>query len=72
VKHPIVGDPIYGQSEENIIRFLDKLLTKDERLQLSGASRLLLHANELDFELYEEKYHIKSAIDFKSEFRNYL
>jgi len=72
VKHPIVGDPIYGQSEENIIRFLDKLLTKDERLQLSGASRLLLHANELDFELYEEKYHIKSDVDFKSEFRNYL
>jgi 23S rRNA pseudouridine1911/1915/1917 synthase len=65
VKHPIVGDPIYGQSEENIIRFLDKELDDKIRIELSGAKRLLLHANELEFELYNEKYHIKSKIDFE-------
>ena len=65
VKHPIVGDPIYGQSEENIIKFLDKELTPLQRIKNSGASRLLLHANELKFELYNKTYEIKSKIDFE-------
>ncbi len=64
VKHPIVGDPIYGQNENDIIKFLDKELSKEERIQKSGASRLLLHASELEFELYDEKYVIKSNVDF--------
>jgi 23S rRNA pseudouridine1911/1915/1917 synthase len=65
VKHPIVGDPIYGQREEDIVRFLDKEITKEERVKKSGASRLLLHANELKFELYNKKYDIKSKVDFE-------
>lgn len=65
VKHPIVGDPIYGQSEEKIIKFLDKELTEEERIKNSGASRLLLHANELEFELYNKTFHIKSSVDFE-------
>ena len=71
VKHPIVGDPIYGQSEENIIKFLDKELNHNERIKNSGAKRLLLHASELNFELYNKKYNIKSNEDFeKTCFRN--
>jgi len=66
VKHSIVGDPIYGQSEDNIIKFLDKELDKQERIKNSGASRLLLHANELEFMLDAKHYHIKSNVDFKS------
>jgi len=65
VKHPIVGDPIYGQSEEQIVKFLDKVLNKEERIINGGASRLLLHASELEFQLYEKVYHIKSDIDFE-------
>jgi len=65
VKHPIVGDPIYGQSEENIIKFLDRELTPQDRINNSGATRLLLHANELEFELYDVVYEIKSKTDFK-------
>lgn len=65
VKHPIVGDPIYGQSEENIVKFLDRELDVQERMANSGANRLLLHANELEFELYDKTYHIKSKIDFE-------
>jgi len=65
VKHPIVGDPIYGQSEENIVKFLDKELDTNERINNSGASRLLLHANELEFELYGRLYNIKSDVDFE-------
>ncbi|MEO1954058.1 MAG: pseudouridine synthase, partial [Campylobacterales bacterium] len=72
VKHPIVGDPIYGQTEEDIVKFLDKELDAKERIQKSGASRLLLHASELEFELYDKKYHIKSKVDFINEVNKYL
>ncbi len=65
VKHSIVGDPIYGQEEKNIIRFLDKELDAKKRIELSGATRLLLHANELEFELYDNKYHVQSIVDFE-------
>ena len=65
INHPIVGDPVYGQSEEDMIKFLDRELTPQDRIDKGGATRLLLHANELKFELYEKKYHIKSDIDFE-------
>jgi 23S rRNA pseudouridine1911/1915/1917 synthase len=64
VKHPIVGDPIYGQSEENIIKFLDRELSPQNRIDNSGATRLLLHASELKFELYNKLYNVKSKTDF--------
>jgi len=65
MKHPIVGDPVYGQSEENIVKYLDRELDRDTRVKLSGARRLLLHANELEFELYGKKYNVKSSVDFE-------
>lgn len=65
VKHPIVGDPIYGQSEEMFVKYLDRKLTPQDRINNGGASRLLLHASELEFELYNKIYNIKSKIDFE-------
>ena len=65
VKHPIVGDPIYGQTEEMFVKYLDRVLTPQDRINNSGATRLLLHANELEFELYSKVYNIKSKIDFE-------
>ena len=65
VKHPIVGDPVYGQSEEDMVKFLDKVLTPEDRVEKGGATRLLLHAYELEFELYNKAYNIKSNIDFE-------
>ncbi len=67
VKHPIVGDPIYGQKEEDVVRFLDKEITPKERIELSGATRLLLHANQLEFEYKHHFYSIHSKSDFVSE-----
>ena len=64
VKHPIVGDPIYGQNKEDFIRYLDRELTPEMRIEKSGATRLLLHANELEFELYDKIYNVKSKTDF--------
>jgi 23S rRNA pseudouridine1911/1915/1917 synthase len=65
VKHTIVGEPVYGQKDENLVKFLDKVLTPQERIENGGATRLLLHASELEFDLYGESYNIKSKIDFK-------
>ena len=64
MKHPIVGDPIYGQKEVDVLRFLDKEINIDERIRLGGASRLLLHANELEFDLDAKVYHIVSDENF--------
>jgi len=69
VEHPIVGDPIYGQNEEDILAYLDRVITHEQRIEKSGASRLLLHANELEFELYGNKYHFKSKVDFEQEIK---
>jgi 23S rRNA pseudouridine1911/1915/1917 synthase len=66
VKHPIVGDPIYGQEEVDIIKFLDKELSSEERLSKGGASRLLLHAQSLEFNYESNHYHIVSKEDFVS------
>ncbi|QFR48201.1 RluA family pseudouridine synthase [Sulfurimonas lithotrophica] len=67
VKHPIVGDPIYGQKEEDVLKFLDKKIFEHERIKLSGASRLMLHASELEFDLYNKNYKISSKEDFLNE-----
>ncbi len=63
VKHPIVGDPIYGQSDEDILKYLNREINSEERIKKSGASRLLLHAYRLDFH-YGCHYSITSRFDF--------
>ncbi|HHH51099.1 MAG TPA: RNA pseudouridine synthase, partial [Campylobacterales bacterium] len=63
VKHPIVGDPIYNTSFKYANKYLEGKLTKDERYRATGATRLLLHANSLEFS-YGAKYHIVSKVDF--------
>ena len=72
VKHPIVGDPIYAQSEEMVIKFLDRELSPQDRINNGGATRLLLHASELEFELYGKVYNIYSDIDFEEVCMNSL
>jgi len=64
VKHPILGDPIYGTSFEASDKYLDMNITDEERLIATGASRLMLHANTLLFP-YGSTYHIKSKVDFR-------
>jgi len=64
VKHPILGDPIYGASYEASDNYLDQTQTPQERLKHHGASRLMLHAQSLSFE-YGSKFHIESKEDFR-------
>ncbi|MDP3291552.1 MAG: RluA family pseudouridine synthase [Sulfuricurvum sp.] len=67
VKHPIVGDPIYGQDENDAVRFLDREMSNEERFINTGASRLLLHAHSLEFTYNDIPYHIISKEDFVSQ-----
>ncbi|MBD3808300.1 MAG: RluA family pseudouridine synthase, partial [Epsilonproteobacteria bacterium] len=50
VKHPILGDPLYGRTFEVSNRYLDGELNDNDRMIHTGASRLMLHASSLEFE----------------------
>ena len=63
VKHPILGDPIYGCTFQDSNDYLEDILSPEERLVKTGATRLMLHAQSLRFP-YGAKYHIESKVDF--------
>jgi 23S rRNA pseudouridine1911/1915/1917 synthase len=67
VKHPIVGDPLYGVDEWITTKYLDKELSASDRLKYTGASRLLLHADELSFAYKNIEYRVKSSVNFLEE-----
>lgn len=63
VKHPIIGDPIYGVDVKVADDYLNGRLSEEERVQLTGASRLMLHANTIGFK-YKNQFEIISKMDF--------
>ncbi|WP_457592448.1 RluA family pseudouridine synthase [Hydrogenimonas sp.] len=67
VKHPILGDPIYGVPTETAISYLDRNLDDEERMKQMGAARLMLHAWELEFVYKGCSYLIRSKYDFDAE-----
>ena len=67
VKHPIVGDPVYGQKTENMLKYFDRQLSTEERVKNTKSKRLLLHANSLKFSLYRRDYKLQSQYDFLNE-----
>jgi len=64
VKHPILGDPIYGTSFEASDKYLDMNISDEERYIETGATRLLLHAHALHFP-YGNHYSIFTKVDFR-------
>ena len=68
VKHKILGEPLYGLSRPQIEKILDKEMSERERINLTGAKRLLLHSDEISFKFDEIFYTIKSKFDAESEF----
>ncbi|WP_201352120.1 RluA family pseudouridine synthase [Hydrogenimonas urashimensis] len=66
VKHPIIGDPIYGVPVDIAIEYLDKKLPHDKRLFYMGAERMLLHAQSLTFDYQGVNYRFESKIDFEN------
>jgi len=67
VEHPIIGDPVYGPDEKDVIRFIKKELSPEERMEIGQSTRLLLHAHSLEFEYENERYSIVSEKDFVKE-----
>ncbi len=65
VKHPILGDPLYGTTFNTANDYLEDDLSPEDRLTQTGAPRLMLHAQTLTFP-YGAKYHIESKVDFKA------
>ena len=63
VKHPILGDPIYGTTFDAANAYLEEELTEEERMKETGASRLMLHAQSLSFEM-GSSFYIESKSDF--------
>ena len=68
VKHKIIGDPIYGISEEDAENFLNGTMSAKEQYEKTLSSRLLLHAQTLRFSYKGVEYFIKSEFDAKKEF----
>ncbi len=63
VKHPIVGDPIYGVDFQTASDYLDGKLSEEQRIKLTGAKRLMLHANWIEF-YYKNRYKLYSSSSF--------
>jgi len=66
VKHPILGDPIYGATYAASDAYLDMLQSEEERLIAHGAPRLMLHAQSLEF-TYGSRFCLESKVDFVSQ-----
>jgi len=64
VGHRIVGDPIYGLDEDFVDAFLNHHIDDNERLQTTGASRLMLHAYYLAFTFLGTPYVFCSKQEF--------
>lgn len=72
INHTILGDPLYGQSFEFSSKYLDKVLSKKERLETIKANRLMLHSDLVEFRLNEINYRIESKSGLKSEIDSLL
>lgn len=64
IGHRIVGDPIYGLDENFVDDFLNHTIQHKERVEVTGASRLMLHAYYLEFTFLKRKYIFCSKQDF--------
>ncbi len=63
VKHPIIGDPIYGVDVKVADDYLNGKLTAVDRKKHTGADRLMLHAYSVKF-FYKNSYEIVSKMPF--------
>ncbi len=59
VKHCIVGDPIYGVNYVYADLYLNGKLDPRERIKITGANRLILHANWIKF-YYKNRFKLFS------------
>ena len=60
----------FSEILQNNFKSLKLFLLIFERKNLTGASRLLLHAQNLEFEFLEENFKFESKADFEKEILN--
>ena len=70
VKHPILGDPLYGTSFETATAYLEDRLDSETRFKETGAQRLMLHAQSLSFNM-KQRFYIESKENF-AEMKNLI
>jgi 23S rRNA pseudouridine1911/1915/1917 synthase len=70
VKHPILGDPLYGTSFETATAYLEDRLDSEARFKETGAQRLMLHAQSLSFNM-KQRFYIESKENF-AEMKNLI
>jgi len=66
IGHPIIGDPLYGVDNEFADKYLNKQISEEERVKITGANRLMLHAYKLEFNFMNNHY-ILTSHTFKEE-----
>lgn len=71
IGHPILGDMLYGADLATANLYLDGKLTEDEKVERSGAKRLLLHAQKLKF-FYKNHFEIASAYSLSGSLSSFL
>ena len=62
IGYSILGDPLYGVDEQTADQCLRKALSDEKRVELTGAKRLMLHANRLSFMHQGVEYDIFSEL----------
>ncbi|KAA6224568.1 MULTISPECIES: RluA family pseudouridine synthase [unclassified Campylobacter] len=68
--YKILGECLYGLCKKDIERILDKKINDLERINLTGATRLCLHASVLKFDYKGRNFYIKSKKSIKNELLN--
>ena len=64
IGHPIIGDPIYGLDETFVDAFLNDKIGNTQRIKVTGAPRLMLHAYYLAFTFLKTRYVFCSKQEF--------
>lgn len=64
IGHRIVGESLYGVSDESARDFLDGKISNSDRERIFGANRLMLHAQSLHFCYNDNEFFIKSKMEF--------
>lgn len=70
VKHKILGEPLYDLPTNVVEDIMDNKLTNNERIMLTGASRLCLHASKIAINFDNKIIEIETKEDFEKEFLN--
>jgi 23S rRNA pseudouridine1911/1915/1917 synthase len=65
IGHRIVGDPLYGVDNDIAFKYLEKTLTKEERISFTGDERLNLHAYKIKFNYRNRTYVFVEKESFK-------